>query len=267
MLYDCVDYFAGYKNPLDNVLALQEKRLIQKAAYFFVNSQALSDVHRKIRKPVVVPQGFRIDEFQKPVSPIRLHVPAHKPVIGYVGGINYLLDYALLIRLITKTPHYTYVFIGPVQENDPEYFQKHIRQNIQALFSLPNVYHRRTVSKEKIPSVISAFDIAMIPYDIRFSFNTYCYPMKLFEYFYTGKPVVSTPIVELKRFPTFVKIGSAANEWEKHIASLLAHSWPKEYQKAQRKLAEENSWEKKINAIFDQMSYDTYCMYTLARRI
>ena len=35
-----------------------------------------------------------------------------------------------------------------------------------------------------------------------------------------GKPVVSTPIEELKAFPTFVKIGNTAEEWEKHIKTL-----------------------------------------------
>ena len=71
--------------------------------------------------------------------------------------------------------------------------------------------------------------------------------MKLFEYFYLGKPVISTPIEELKRFPKFVKIGKTAKEWEKHIKFLLSKPWP--YQKEQKKLAKENSWKSKIEVI------------------
>lgn len=73
--------------------------------------------------------------------------------------------------------------------------------------------------------------------------------MVLFEYFYMGKPVVSTPIEELKRFPKYVKIGKDYKEWERIIEDFLSKPWPKNYQMEQRKLAEENSWENKINTI------------------
>ena len=70
--------------------------------------------------------------------------------------------------------------------------------------------------------------------------------MKLFEYFYVGKPVVSVDIIELKRFPKFVKIANSTNDWEKVISALLSKPWPKKIKEAQIKLAKENSWENKI---------------------
>ena len=121
---------------------------------------------------------------------------------------------------------------------------------IQELKSLKNIYLvPRTKSRLVIKEVIKNFDIGIIPYDVSHDFNRYCYPMKLFEYFYMGKPVISTPIDELKRFPKFVKIGESSIDWEKHIKSLLSMSWPVKYKEEQKKLAEENSWENKIEAI------------------
>jgi len=64
-----------------------------------------------------------------------------------------------------------------------------------------------------------------------------------------GKPVVSTNIEELKRFPKFVKIGKNAEEWDKIIKKLLKKPWPKRHRNEQRKIAIENSWENKISAI------------------
>jgi hypothetical protein len=68
----------------------------------------------------------------------------------------------------------------------------------------------------------------------------------LFEYFYMGKPVLATPIEELKRFPAFVTIGKTVEDWEKHITILLSKPWPLRFQKEQKQLAIENSWNRKI---------------------
>ena len=77
--------------------------------------------------------------------------------------------------------------------------------------------------------------------------------MKKFEYFYLGKPLISTEIVELNRFSKFVKIGNNYSDWQKYIKEYLKKSWPKSFQKEERKLAEVNSWENKINSIINNL--------------
>ena len=105
-------------------------------------------------------------------------------------------------------------------------------------------------SKQKdIPSIIDSFDIGIIPYDTNIDFNKYCYPMKTFEYFYLGKPIVSTPIKELERFPLFIKTGQSVQTWEENIQNILAKPWPKKHQRQQRQLAIDNSWSNKIEAM------------------
>ena len=73
--------------------------------------------------------------------------------------------------------------------------------------------------------------------------------MKLFEYFFLGKPVVSTPIVELRKFKKYVKTGATSKMWREHIRALISESWPKKYQKEQRRLALDNNWREKISSI------------------
>ena len=104
-----------------------------------------------------------------------------------------------------------------------------------------------------VPGIISQFNVGMIPYDPKLDFNRYCHPMKIFEYFYLGKPTVSTNIEELKRFPKFVKIGKNVDEWKKIINKLLANKWPKSYQNEQKELAIENSWQNKIENILSHI--------------
>jgi hypothetical protein len=73
--------------------------------------------------------------------------------------------------------------------------------------------------------------------------------MKTLEYFFYGKPVVSTPIEELKQFPKFVRIGKTTVEWERNIRELLSKPWPINFQKEERKIAKVNSWDKKLSEI------------------
>lgn len=240
-LYDCVDYHWSPDKNCEKEIRKNEKKLIKEVDLFVVNSHALYKIHSKVRKPDrVVPQGFRIQDFGiKHKPPLRF--PTDKPIIGLAGAINERLNLNLLEKLIKNNPQWNFVLWGPRQDKTKQVFDK--------LFSLSNVITGQLKSPKKVPAVVEQFTITMIPYDTSQDSNKYCYPMKLFEYFYLGKPVVSTPIEELKRFPKFVKIGKNAREWEKIIKKLLSKPWPKKYQKEQRNLAGKNSWERKIKTI------------------
>jgi teichuronic acid biosynthesis glycosyltransferase TuaH len=258
-LYDCVDYHWSINPPETKLIRKNEKLLIKNVNFFFINSHILYKLHKSTRLPdKIVPQGFDLESFQ--TNKYNLNYPSIKNsknqlIIGYIGSINYRLDYDLLIELIRTNPNWKFVFFGLIQTGKKR-FEKRFTRKIETLFNLPNISYEGLVNKKLIPNIISQFDIGMIPYDMRYMINKYCYPMKLFEYFYMGKPVVSTPIEELKRFPDLVKIGKSAEEWEKLIQNLLSTSWPKLIQRKQKEIAITNSWENKIKAIFNFIEAD-----------
>jgi len=165
-----------------------------------------------------------------------------------VGGLNDRLDFVLLHKLIKNNPRWCFVFWGPIQHtlirNKPE-----VKEKLQYILSLPNVTHGRSANKREIANIISQFDICIIPYDSSLEFNKYSYPLKTFEYFYMGKPVISSPIKELGRFPNFVKIRKSAADWEKTIEKLLKKPWPETYKKKQQQIAKDNAWENKLENI------------------
>jgi len=261
-LYDCVDYFSTLDPATNEQIRKGEKKLIKSVNYFVVNSNALKKVKQHIRKPdKVVPQGFDIESFEtkevltskekKEISSVKkLFKSIPHPRVGFVGNLTYRLDFKLLRSLIRKMPRISFVFTDaflPMPKDDK---YKDTEKLIEEIKSFKNVYLvPRTQNRKVIKEIIRNFNIGIIPYDVLFDFNHYCYPMKLFEYFYIGIPVVSTPIEELKRFPKFVKIANTGYGWEKHIKALLGKPWPKEHIREQRKLAHENSWRKKIEAI------------------
>ncbi len=242
-LYDCVDYFPTNS---DRTITNNERDLLAQVDIVTANSKTLLH-HCKQTKEVVhlVPQGFRLNHFKNPIKSNK-EFCKKSPLIGYIGAINNRLNYDLLTSLAQNNPQWHFILWGPFLELTS---QSPIMEKINFLLSLSNVTHGVSKNKKEVPAIINQFDIGIIPYDVSRGFNKYCYPMKLFEYFYMGKPVVSTPIEELKRFPKFVKIGRTNQKWERHIKTLLAKPWPEKYKQEQRKLAEENSWVRKIEAI------------------
>lgn len=261
-IYDCVDYFSTLDPELDETIKSNEAQLIKKVDYFFTNSNALKKVKQHIRKAdAVVPQGFDIEAFEtkNPPSPKekkeilsvkRLSKSIPHPRVGFVGNLTYRLNFKLLRSLIKKMPKISFVFTDAFLPMPADDKFRDTEKLIEEIKSFNNVYLvPRTQSRRVIKEIIKSFDIGIIPYDVSLDFNRYCYPMKLFEYFYIGIPVISTPIEELKRFAEYVKIGNSSKEWENHINALLSKPWPKKYVAKQRKLAKNNSWENKIEPI------------------
>jgi len=238
-VYDCVDYYSDVSLEL----GISDKFLFSYATHVFANSQALAKKIQSQRKTVtVVPLGFADNVF---CHYSVLKETNKKKTVGFVGGITPRMDFPLLINVAKRLPHIEFVFYGkivPALQNEKGEFPSHAIQ----LFSLPNVHLKGYVSKQEVPTIIASFDVAIIPYTTD-SFNTYCFPMKTMEYFYMGKPVVSTPILELERFSTFVHIAHTSRAWERCINTLISTPWSQSSQKAQRKIAMANTWKKKLD--------------------
>lgn len=251
-IYDCVDYAWSREKQDSMRVRSMEKKLIRNVTYFFVNSHTLARRHGTTRSvTAIVPQGFRLDHFRFPTA-AKIKFSIRKPIIGYIGALNHRIDYDLLSAVVKRNPQWQFVLWGLIQEFVSDDTDK-VLTRVDKLKQLPNITFGKSTNRREVPSIIRRFDVAMIPYDKSFDANRYCYPMKLFEYFYMGKPVISTPIEELKRFPKFVKIGATVQEWEGHIRALWSKPWPESYKRTQRRLAIANSWEKKIKVILNKI--------------
>lgn len=254
-IYDIVDYWRGASElsaSIKKELILSEDRAIAGAGIVTVNSKTLFTLHSKIRKDIHhVPLGFRSNDYMHGSKKYTFPHDASKPIIGYVGHINNRLDYGLLEKLAKALPEYLFVFAGP-KDNE----QLSGIHQVNAFFSLPNVVYVGSVHKRYVPSVISIFDVCIVPYRTHEAFNMYSFPMKIMEYFYMGKPIVASPIKELKRFPELVQVASSFHEWQHCIKKILSNEWPKDYARRERLVAKENSWERKIHKIYSIISPD-----------
>lgn len=254
-LYDCVDYHAGYlTGGLARVLKHMEKKLISNVDYFVVNSQSLFHLHAPTRRPdAIVPLGFALDSFRKDVR--RDYATQNKkPIVGYVGTLDNRVDFVLLESLVSRHNDWRFVLWGKISDGI-EGADK-LMSFVARLKTYPNVSTDQSNDRFRVAQIIGSFDIGIIPYKMRHKGVTYSYPMKVMEYFYTGIPVVSTPIEELKRYSGLIMIAKTTDDWEAAIRKLLLEAWPSSKKRLQRTIALKNSWEKKTQTILSVISPD-----------
>lgn len=252
LLYDCVDYFIAGDKGATALTSRNEKRVCGLSKYVFANSKVLQKHLSKYRKDVcLVPQGFRYQDF-KIVGKKGIDFKLKHPVIGFIGGLNNRLDTSLLLPLIKNNPEWNFVLWGPIQKDLSTGNDR--LEEIKDILKLPNVTTGVSNNKRKIPGLVSQFDVGIIPYDISQDFNKYCYPMKVFEYFYFGKPVVSTNIIELKRFPGLVRIGGSYQEWQTIIRNVLDYPLSNTQKNKMKKLSISNSWGHKVSLVLSSIS-------------
>lgn len=248
--FDIVDYYTATDSSAKKVLRQQKKSLLRNSDTVSAISKELEKAYQRIynRSIQLVPQGFRLSEFEKQSASSTIKFPTGKPIVGFVGQINERLDYDLLSELIPSLPMYNFVFVGP-KKFDSNVSKERSNHKFELLLQNKNSFWFDAQPRETIKTIISAFSVGIIPYNCAYTFNKYSYPMKVFEYFYLTKPVLATPISSLIQLGVLVKVGKNSSEWRKHLKKILNEGWSKKLQVEQKKLAENNSWVMKVGKI------------------
>ncbi len=243
IIYDCVDYPWHIVPRFARAIKKAAFALCRRAWIVTANSKTLTAMLKRVRDDVItVPLGFRKEMFR---TPSHAGGTVHTPVIGFIGAIDYRLDYRLLEKLIRQNPMWQFALIGRVFG---DFLPETTRHTIERLLHLPNVMHT-SVSSKDIPAVLTRFSVAIIPYTIRLPFNRYAFPMKVMEYLYAGKRIVATPIRELSLYAPYVRCASSHRTWEALITHALHHPPSIHMKREMRLIARRHTWENKLQKI------------------
>jgi Glycosyl transferases group 1 len=136
-------------------------------------------------------------------SPDISHIP--RPRLGYLGGLEARVAVPLLRETLSRHPDWQFVHFG----DSPQ-------------LALPNEHVLPWRSRPGLAEVTARLNIGFMPYDCNVPKNLHCVPLKLFDYFALGLPVVSTPIAFLRGQEDLVYLGSTPAELEDAISRALA---------------------------------------------
>lgn len=253
-LYDCVDYHRAAAQPtMQTQMSKWENELIKQAQLFIVNSQILKTAHATVRTPdLITVQGFAYDSYKYANNALPTESKPRQPRIGFIGALNQRLDYELLIQLAQHQPNWQFVLIGPIET--PTNPSQKWQQQLQSLLQLPNVRHFAYLPKNELSSYLQTLTVGIIPYQPNQSFNYYCSPMKLFEYFYVGLPVISTLLPEVQRHQPWAVISHNPADWCKLVRFYYQHPISDQDKQTMRQIAISQAYRYKITSILNAIA-------------
>ncbi len=238
LVYDCMDELSAFAGA-DPALPELERGLMRRASLVFTGGRSLFEAKQGQHPDVYAfPSGVDVGHF----LPARgaLPDPADQqaiphPRIGFYGVLDERLDRNLLAAVADLRPDTHFVLIGPTAKIDP--------------LELPqraNLHYLGSKLYSDLPAYVGNWDAAMMPFALNEA-TRFISPTKTPEYLAAGRPVVSTPVVDVVRqygATSGVQVAGTAAEFAAATDAALAQA------------AGPTTWLDPVDQALSEMSWD-----------
>lgn len=218
-------------------------RRVDLVAY---SAQSLGDdiAELKATRTLLLPNGVDFTHFSKTVTEMPPDMSSiSRPVVVYVGSLDYWFDWETINDLAKKMPNVSFVLIGP---ND---------KIAGKITNSANVFLLGRKSYQDIPGYLANSDIGIVPFNTRDyqSFVDAINPLKLYEYLAAGLPVVATRWKELETIDSPAKLCNSVDEFESAITCYLKNKPPKAHLRA---FAKRYDWSSRYETLVNALDLD-----------
>ena len=235
-------------NPAEDMpISAEEMLLLRRSDIVFIHSRTLLQKKGMINPNThYMPNGVDFERYRRVMEsqadePQDLkNIP--RPRIGYVGYIKRHIDLPLLLAIARARRDWSIVLIGPVRNEHAE-----IADDVARLQQEPNVHFLGGKTQAEIPAYIKGLDVCLLCYR-ETNYTKYIYPMKLHEYLACGKPVVATPLDNLKEFASVLRFAETPADWLAEISAALCET-NTHLADERMSVAAQNSWAARVETI------------------
>ncbi len=187
LIYRMSDDYLQFKGIPSN-MEKAEAEIIELADMVFVTSRKLYENVRANGgdKVLYLPNGVDLPHFDisTPVEPMDIAAIPH-PRVLYVGTIQEWFDLNLIIHAAKSLPNFSFLLVGP-------------HMNIERAAAAPNIHILGARPYAQLPPYLHHCDVGVIPF-LKTPATDSTNPVKIFEYFASGLPVVSTNMYEVEQ--------------------------------------------------------------------
>lgn len=189
-VYDCMDELSAFHDAPPALCRL-EAALLRRVDLVFTGGislyEAKRDRHPEVHSFPSAVDAAHFGRARQPQAepPDQAAIP--HPRLGFFGVIDERLDRDLVAEVARLRPDWQLIFVGPVVKIDPA-----------TLPRATNIHYLGGKKYGELPWYIASWDAAVMPFAQNRA-TRFISPTKTPEYLAAGKPVVSTPIVDVVR--------------------------------------------------------------------
>ena len=236
LVYRITDNMTGFSHIPAGFREL-EKKVLTRADVVLATSQEVANRARRFNNHTYyITNAVDLEPYQRAEpSPLLQSIPG--PRIIYVGSLEYWFDYELIHEVAKLRPDYQFVLVGPPpMRSTSGYAKLKLQRNIHLMGGKP---------PNLVPGLLKNSEVAVIPFRLT-ELTHDVSPLKLYEYFAAGLPVISTPLREVKASEAPVIFAGSALEFARGLDEAL--SLGKDRQES-LDFAAENTWEARLRKI------------------
>lgn len=247
LIYDCMDDVLAFDPESENNKIMFEKEcsLVNQSKYVLFTAENLKNTVLKrfelkdSPKYLVNNNAIELPKFDNTTEKYDLGSNG-KVKLTYIGTITEWFDFEMLQKL--DSSKYEFHLFGPIyniEQNFPDNFIVH-----------------GTVPRDEIFSIMQASDILIMPFRITELIKS-VNPVKLYEYIYSCKPIITVKYGESEKFSDFVYFyeNGDAESFESCIKQIDKNNMSAKNSKENCKtFVENNTWDKRTSDILKLIS-------------
>jgi len=238
IIFDCLDDFTSFSNVIKE-REKEEITLFKNSDLVTVTSSfLLKKAMKETNNPILIPNAGEFEHFASPKEHLLQNYK--KPIIGYFGAIADWFDTKLLEFLTEKKPEWTFVLIGHTYGSD-----------IRRLQQFKNVHSIGERPYSELPNYLADFDVCLIPF-VKGPLIEATHPVKIYEYFAAGKPVVATYMPELLPISNLCYLSKNNHEFLSNIETALSEN-DKNITKKRKDFASKNTWNHRFEKLYNEL--------------
>jgi len=249
-VYDWIDEFEVF-NFDRAFLQRNHQRALSEATLVLTVARRLHEKAVAERPDALyVPNGVEYEhfsgQFAQVMDPVDIDIslPDGKPIAGYYGAMAEWFDYELLDAVAGLRSDWNFLLIGPMYDDS-------LRERGRSMMRRPNIHWIGHREYRNIPAYLHLFDVAMIPFAIN-NITLATSPLKLYEYFAGGKPVVTTAMPECQAFAE-VQIAGDPEEFSRALDIARTQGQDHQFRERLRQLGLENSWTSRVQRVLKHL--------------
>lgn len=251
-------------------ITIQSKKLgLQEPVFFYPHLKSLTPLlhqmksrgFRLVHLCIDAPESYQWEQIE--LSDLTLTIPPsiHEVLEQRYPGKSYLIPQPYYAApsadswgepaYLTAIPRPRFAYVGPAfQRLDVPLIEAVFRTHPEWHFltfggsrisNLPNTHCIPWCDWKDIPRIAQHIDAGFMPYNRSLEFNFHCVPLKLFDYFAAGLPVVSTSIPYVQRYPELIFLADTAEQISNSLAAALSEPADSQLKQKRRELISSHS--------------------------